>query len=872
MKLIKNFFFVSLFLLMNSELFHEEGYYLGHDNFKIIKKFNEKTYFSEYKVYNKDDDNLYIIRKINIKGKSPKEIETLKEEFEKLSNIDSEFIIKYYDYFIEDDTFNIVMEYIDEMNLKTFIELYNNSDVPIERVFILSFIYHISLGLQVIHENNIIHGEIEPENIFITNDYKIKIGGFGIINQTNFQNIEDKAQIDAPIYNAPEIIKGLNYDYKIDIWSFGCIIYELCTLKNYYFTKNKTINTVKYGEKFQNIIDLTLRKKPEKRPAAEEILQMLVDEKSEIFDLFKNFTMDKLIRSDPILEKYLLEKAMFNILDKEFLDMFRNSFSEYIKEFFDIIWTFLSNLINEIINYFKSFIRIEGKLSLISRNFLGFDKNKSNMDKFNKDIFIRENLKIVRIIISDLLVKIFTFMKKKMPKEKTINIYNIKTFEKKTNLIEREMASNKFIKKLKRKIIKKFNILLLGNTNVGKSTLINEFLKLSKKESAKESTGGPTKTKDFKQYNGSYKDVVYSLFDTNGITNKGENSIEKKIKNTEKEIIKRDKSNDPNQLIHCIWYCFQGTNIQPSDGEFIKKLFNIYDKYSIPIIFVHTQTYSIGQSKICKKGIKKYLKEIFVKEEDVHIHLKNYVNILARGDNKIGDDDEEEDNINIEDCLNNDNKPFGLDELEKISRREIKEKGIKSSYYEFIKEEIKPSIINAAFRMFFTKNNLNVLAKTAINEIKNYTNIILELFDDEQLNLSKMIKERNKKILNNLYESFQKIKENIKDNFVDYLTVENLKKNYDKNIEKLFDFKSENYKKSMDYQTFCEKIEKIIYNKLNKNSKKILDILVNLSFNNYIIENIKLGIEEHFSDREEKIINKIYEDIFESLDFNNASK
>ena len=246
------------------------------------------------------------------------------------------------------------------------------------------------------------------------------------------------------------------------------------------------------------------------------------------------------------------------------------------------------------------------------------------------------------------------------------------------------------------------------------------------------------------------------------------------------------------------------------------------------------------------------------------------MNILAREDNKIDDDEEEEDNTNIEDCLNNDIKPFGLDELEEISRREIKEKGLKSSYYKYIKEEIKPIIVNAAFRMFFTKNNLNVLAKTAINEIKNYKNITLELFDDEQLNLSKMIKERNKKILNNLYESFQKIKENIKDNFVDYLTVENLKKNYDKNIEKLFDFKSENYKKSMDYQTFCEKIEKIIYNKINRNSKKILDVLVNLSFNNYILQNIKLGIEEHFSDSEEKIVNKIYQDIFESSVKNNS--
>ena len=213
----------------------------------------------------------------------------------------------------------------------------------------------------------------------------------------------------------------------------------------------------------------------------------------------------------------------------------------------------MSNFINGIISNFNRFKR---KLALTSINIFGF-KDK---DKFIKDKFIQDNLKIVRIIISDLFVKIFDFMNNKITNEKTINIYNIKTFEKKSNLIEKKITSYKFIKKLKRKIIKKFNILLLGNTNVGKSTLINEFLKLSKEERAKESTGGPTKTKDFKQYNGSYNDVVYSLFDTNGIANKGENSIENKIKNTEKEIIKRMKNKDPNQLIHCIWYCFQGTN------------------------------------------------------------------------------------------------------------------------------------------------------------------------------------------------------------------------------------------------------------------------------------------------------------------------
>ena len=82
----------------------------------------------------------------------------------------------------------------------------------------------------------------------------------------------------------------------------------------------------------------------------------------------------------------------------------------------------------------------------------------------------------------------------------------------------------------------------------------------------------------------------YTLFDTNGITCDGKDSIENKIKNTIKEIKERINSKDPNNLIHCVQYFFQGTNIQTSDMDFIEKLLNIYSTYSIPIIFIHTQT------------------------------------------------------------------------------------------------------------------------------------------------------------------------------------------------------------------------------------------------------------------------------------------
>ena len=66
-------------------------------------------------------------------------------------------------------------------------------------------------------------------------------------------------------------------------------------------------------------------------------------------------------------------------------------------------------------------------------------------------------------------------------------------------------------------ITKNFNILLVGCTNAGKSTLINEFLKLDNDKKAKESEGGPTQTLDFTSYEGKKNNKFYTLYDTKKI-------------------------------------------------------------------------------------------------------------------------------------------------------------------------------------------------------------------------------------------------------------------------------------------------------------------------------------------------------------------
>ena len=185
-----------------------------------------------------------------------------------------------------------------------------------------------------------------------------------------------------------------------------------------------------------------------------------------------------------------------------------------------------------------------------------------------------------------------------------------------------------------------------------------------------------------------------------------------------------------------MWYCLQGSDIQPGDGNFIKKLLEVYTTYSIPIIFVHTQTYSKRQSNTCKSGVEKYLKEIYKNDNDkVQEHLNNYiihVNILARED------------------LEEKKEAFGLNELEIMTKKEIKERGLKSAYFELIKKDIYPILINAVFNLVFSDNNLKKLKEDAMENLDKYLIKIEGILINDNLGLN----EETKKIIKSLLKQF----------------------------------------------------------------------------------------------------------------------
>ena len=177
------------------------------------------------------------------------------------------------------------MEYCKKGDLKAFL---NKKKNPINEKEIITIFKQICIGLKDIHSKDVIHQDLKPSNIFLTEKNHIKIGDFGISLQLkkNKKEITNNGKEKGTYnYMAPELFEiGSHYNNKIDIWSLGCLLYELCQNEYYFdgntvavvnqikqFSQNKKEIDKKYDEKLQKLID-SMIVEPEKRPDISAIL------------------------------------------------------------------------------------------------------------------------------------------------------------------------------------------------------------------------------------------------------------------------------------------------------------------------------------------------------------------------------------------------------------------------------------------------------------------------------------------------------------------------------------------------------------------------------------------------------------------------
>ena len=272
---------------------------------------------------------------------------------------------------------------------------------------------------------------------------------------------------------------------------------------------------------------------------------------------------------------------------------------------------------------------------------------------------------------------------------------------------------NMFIEKVKDKIrnVGHLNTILVGPSGVGKSTLINSILELE----TQTLTGfGQPQTQNI-EFHSSPKIPFLRLADSKGIE-KNETAGIEAIYNSIKDFIdKQLETNDPDQYIHCIWYCWTGARLEDSEIQILRKLSAQYSLEVLPVIVVYTNAIDplqVNEAKkyiSCKLGIKNEFIEVLAAEKQI----------------KLG-----EQIMKI--------PPYNLDKLREVSIK-LAMSAVDSSCYEGLTKEIKGIIKETINNLEEElKSKINYEVKTIISKMnekskfedlyKESTNIILDIF------------------------------------------------------------------------------------------------------------------------------------------------
>lgn len=172
------------------------------------------------------------MKKVKVMNLNDKELSNCLNEVRILASIENDHILSYRDSFYDEltKTFCIVTDFLDGGDLAHFISRAKNIKKAINEKVIWDVAMQALQGLKSLHDAKILHRDIKSANIFMNKDHKqIKLGDMNVSIVSN--NGMARTQTGTPYYASPEVWNEKPYSAKCDIWSLGCVLYEMATFR-----------------------------------------------------------------------------------------------------------------------------------------------------------------------------------------------------------------------------------------------------------------------------------------------------------------------------------------------------------------------------------------------------------------------------------------------------------------------------------------------------------------------------------------------------------------------------------------------------------------------------------------------------------------
>lgn len=266
---------------------------LNFDNLKLIKELGRGTFGKVMLMVNQVNDRYIAVKEI-----SPNENyrKTFERETKTLACAEHPCVMRLYgcSEFTENFTAFIALEYCRGGDLQQFVF----KRKPMTSTQIVKAVVGIAMGMRYLHSIDIIHRDLKPANVMFDDNDNIKIGDFGLSKFQEPNGLGNTLDIGSPLYIAPEIINGQEYNSAVDVYAFGILYFQvICGIQPYpdriaYFALCKLKTNGQYEkipeettEVSKNIIMKCLETYPEQRPTFNDIVNLM---ESSNFNLLPN--------------------------------------------------------------------------------------------------------------------------------------------------------------------------------------------------------------------------------------------------------------------------------------------------------------------------------------------------------------------------------------------------------------------------------------------------------------------------------------------------------------------------------------------------------------------------------------------------------
>ena len=263
--------------------------YYKFKNFELIYKTTRSTIV---KCNHKLTEKPYILKAYEL-DIDAKELIYIMNEVKISIFVNHDNIIKTYSYFYESSKIFFVQEFAEKGDLINIKSLYQTGKIP-EDIVKKQYIKPLLNAVEYLHDNNIIHCDIKPENILIMGDGTLKLCDLGLAIDTNIHT--PNKFLGTAEFMAPEIVglnKEVGYDEAVDMWAIGCVTYELIFGISPFFdnnVENVYYNIIRSPVNFINGIDIS-----------SDCMEFIL----------------KLLTKDPIIRMNIKEAQQCNFITKE---------------------------------------------------------------------------------------------------------------------------------------------------------------------------------------------------------------------------------------------------------------------------------------------------------------------------------------------------------------------------------------------------------------------------------------------------------------------------------------------------------------------------------------------------------------------------